>query len=171
LCDAINAILPGYSPHPVVAEIGRGLRVLISATTATHGVDASWVDRLDARATCVDVGINNFSPAFISRAHDEGHTCIRLDFRSAGDLLPVEHNRFFAEIAGRATIAGKHVVAGGYIGQVGDVVVDQIVAPTEVIGIANGTGGLLAPRDWTAAQFEAASAIEFHIRQLTSSRG
>ena len=35
------------------------------------------------------------------------------------------------------------IVAGGFYGKLGNVVVDSIYSPTEIIGIADGKGGLI----------------------------
>jgi hypothetical protein len=79
----------------------------------------------------------------------------RLDMR-AGLTAEIANILETAELIttamGRAELAGVPVVAGGLIGQRGEVVVDTIVAPTRVIGVADGRGHLL--RDGEAAEFE-----------------
>jgi hypothetical protein len=150
LVEAINEVLPRYSPHPVALSAPVGaVDVLVSAVTAEHVVGEEWLRFLAPGALCLDVGINNFAPAFIERAQQAGYTCARLDVRSAGDPLPVEPNPFFERIAGSRHLAGAQMVAGGKIGRRGDVVVDQVQDPTRVIGVANGTGGLLPEEDWS----------------------
>lgn len=149
LVEAINAVLPEHTPHQVVGRRLTGTQVLVSAVTAEAVVDASWVSSLSVSALCVDVGIGNMSAAFIEEAIRAGHECVRLDVRSAGDPLPVHPNPFFAEVAGRRNIDGATIVAGGLMGREGEIVVDAVLRPTTVIGVANGNGGLLPADRWS----------------------
>ena len=149
LCGAINEVLPPFTPSPVGTSAQRGtVDVLISTASADSVIRPEWVPQLAAAALCIDVGINNFTARFLEGALSAGHTMIRLDVRSAGDPLPAEPNPFFTEVAGRLEIDGVTTVAGGYIGQHGDIVLDRITAPNRVVGVANGTGGLLAEEQW-----------------------
>lgn len=166
LVEAINAVLPLYSPHPVSREAPAGeVRVLVSAVTAHHVVTHEWLPLLAAGALCLDVGINNLTPEFIQEAQARGHECARLDVRSAGDPLPAEPNPFFTEVAGSRDIGGSQMVAGGRMGKSGDVVVDQVVGPTRVIGVANGTGGLVPPEEWTSEMDDRVRSVERRIRR------
>lgn len=163
LAGAIDTIVPRHTPHQVAcAEQTDSAPVscLLSALSAEHALGISWIEVLTGQALCVDVGINNFSPEFIEAAHGHGHTCVRLDVRSAGNPLPVVPNPFFAEIAGRTVMGGVSVVAGGTIGYRHEVVVDELSHPRRVIGVANGTGGLLPTSEWDDDVRRSVSALE-----------
>lgn len=149
LVRAINAVVPENTPHPVVAGRLPGSRILVSAVTAEAVVQANWLATLSKHALCIDVGIGNFSPEFIEGAIAASHECVRLDVRSGGDPLPLHPNPFFQKVAGRREIAETTIVAGGLIGRYGELVVDQVEHPTSVVGVANGTGGLLPYSEWT----------------------
>ncbi len=149
LVSAMNKVIPQFSPHPVKILASPFItKVLISAVTATGAIDSPWLDQLAPKSLCIDVGIGNFTPRFIEEAHRHHHTVMRLDVRSAGDPLPLFPNDFFTTVAGKRTIGKHDVVAGGLIGQRGTIVVDNITQPTLMVGIANGTGGLLPEADW-----------------------
>lgn len=163
LVAAINAVLPAHTPHFVKDSAPIGVQVLVSAVTAEHVITEATVERLAAEALCLDVGINNFAPGFIEAANAAGHVCSRLDVRSAGDPLPVVPNPFFEDVAGRRVVGSSEIVAGGLLGRLGDLVVDQVRRPTRVIGVANGTGGLLAPEAWTAAMASEVADVEARI--------
>ena len=47
------------------------------------------------------------------------------------------------EVFGNKKIKGIEVVSGGYYGKYGDVVVDNITKPTQLIGIADGRGDIM----------------------------
>ncbi|WP_156887251.1 hypothetical protein [Nocardioides sp. CF8] len=164
LIDVINTVLPAFTQFPVAGEVPTGaVHVLVSAVTAEHVITPEWLGKLAPAALCLDVGINNLSPSFIEAAIAAGHICSRVDVRSAGDPLPVIPNPFFAQIAGRREFRGVEIVAGGLLGNRGDLVVDQMLNPTLLIGIANGTGGLLSQDDWTAEMRARATEIEAAI--------
>jgi hypothetical protein len=168
LCQALNAILPRFNHHSVEPGVPDAVRVLIVAATARHIVGEGWLDRLADRALCIDVGIDNFAPEFVASANERGHTCLRLDVRAAGSALRIDPNPFFTDVAGRSVIAGHHVVAGGYLGRHGEIVVDQIKEPRRVVGLANGTGGLLDPAHWGEADKRATAAVIAAIDRRTS---
>ena len=164
LAGALNAVLPRHVPFGVGTDLpAQGIDILVSAVTAEHVISADWVDRLAAGAVCIDVGINNLAPDFIETAQSAGHTCLRLDVRSAGDPLAVDPNPFFTDVAGRVEIDGSSLVAGGHIGRRGELVVDEVRNPTRIIGVANGTGGLLPRDEWTEDISARVATIEQHI--------
>ena len=165
LVRAINAVLPEYTPHRVVLHQLATTRVLVSAVTSEGVVDVGWVSTLQKPALCIDVGIGNLAPEFIEAAIAGGHECVRLDVRSAGDPLPLHPNPFFERVAGRRALAGASLVAGGLIGHRGEIVVDQIQRPTSVIGVANGTGGLLPPAQWTEVMRADVESVRVLVRQ------
>ena len=153
LAAALNEILPPHTSHEVCAD-GRSdlVDVLISAVAADGVIGPEWLERLRGSALCIDVGINNFTAEFIEGALTAHHSMTRLDVRSAGDPLPAEPNPFFDQIAGRLEFDnGITAVAGGYVGRYGEVVLDRITPPVRVIGVANGTGGLLPANQWPAS--------------------
>ncbi len=151
LVDAINCVLPPFSPHHVTTSLPEsGTRVFISAVTATAIIGPSWLSRLAAPSLCVDVGIGNFTPEFIHQAHQRGHTVMRLDVRCAGDPLPLRPNPFFLTVAGNRRIGDINIVGGGLIGTLGAIVVDNVTQPSLVVGVADGFGGLLPEPSWNA---------------------
>ena len=93
---------------------------------------------VDATLGCVDNGA-------IELARERGITIWRTDMRAAmaGEMTTVLRTHQMQKHMGRGEIAGISVVAGGILGEEGDVVVDSIIEPSKVIGIADGRGNLL----------------------------
>lgn len=74
-----------------------------------------------------------------------GVEVIRLDGRAAltGEVIGLlDAQRLADKVMGRVYISSIPVVAGGVWGNAGDVVVNSIKEPTQVIGIADGNGGI-----------------------------
>ena len=161
---AINAILPRHSERLLGPGGVRTFGTLVSAVARHGAVGTDWLERLEPSALVIDVGINNLTADFIRNAHDRGHTCLRLDVRAAPHPVPPITNPFFASVVGRTHIDGVPVVAGGLIGRPGEVVVDRVVHPELVIGVADGTGGLLPYWLWSAEQREEVALVEERLR-------
>ncbi|WP_346008399.1 hypothetical protein [Janibacter terrae] len=153
LVDAANTALPRFTPHKVANRPIPNSNVLISAVAAADIITQDHIAILAPEgALCIDVGIGNLAPTFIREATRHGHTCVRLDVRSAGNPLPSHPNSFFSDVAGRTRIGESDLVAGGLIGMRGEVVVDAIKGPRKIIGLASGTGTLIPEDDWTQEQ-------------------
>lgn len=74
-----------------------------------------------------------------------GAEVIRLDGRAAliGEVVGLlDAQKLADQVMGRGDVSTTSVVAGGVWGRDGDVVVNSIKEPTQVIGIADGNGGI-----------------------------
>lgn len=118
----------------------------IPFVSAEEVITEEYIDILNVNSLCLDGGIGNFSKGFIKSALDHGHEVRRLDVRQSQEIMDgyvnSRLNSQFDKIIGRDEIGGYSVVAGGIIGQDGEVIVDNITNPQKVIGIANGIGGV-----------------------------
>lgn len=130
-----------------IGDISRDkLDGFVSFVTAEQVITSDYLNILKDHAICLDGGIGNFSYAFIEKGLEYGHDIRRVDVRQANSILEgyikSRIDNSFNNIIGRKIIDGVSVVAGGIIGRKNEVIVDQIVNPTRVIGIANGIGGV-----------------------------
>jgi 4-hydroxy-2-oxovalerate aldolase len=94
----------------------------------------------------VDLGIGSFDKYTIDSALQKKIPLYRVDTKSAlvAEITRiVQTDKHITKRMGKATFDGVSVVAGGIIGNKGDVVVDSISKPTQIIGIADGTGHVL----------------------------
>lgn len=94
----------------------------------------------------IDVGINNFRTDFIRELLKNGNELLRLDTRIALPYQLIKQNNyikfFLNEVVGQKEVNDVVIVAGGIVGKEGSVIVDQIEKPTQIIGIADGSGGI-----------------------------
>lgn len=129
----------------------------ISFVSADEVITSDYNNLLKDNALCLDGGIGNFSEEFISTALENGHDVRRLDVRQSQEIMDgyinSRLNSQFSEIIGRDVINNHSVVAGGIMGQDGQVIIDRIVNPTRVIGIANGIGGVKNESDLSAQEY------------------
>lgn len=77
----------------------------------------------------------------------------RVDMRAglSEEIINVlETHELKDRIMGEGKIADIPAVAGGVLGRRGDIVLDSIINPTMVIGVADGKGGLLNQNEISA---------------------
>ena len=91
-----------------------------------------------------DVGVSNFDEEFIALQKQKGCKAIYRSDDRAGIASMVLHmmetNYLSRYCMGRISLGKVHIVAGGIIGEQGDVVVDSIESPRKIFGVANGDG-------------------------------
>ena len=113
-----------------------------------HG--ASWFNqrfakRLSSKTYVLDAGIGTILPDGIAEAQRRGCLLLRVNIWPAltGTLSAVHDSLMKTnEALGWEILDGVPVVAGGAMGQSGDVIVDSVHHPTRVIGVCDGQGGV-----------------------------
>ncbi|MFC1849991.1 hypothetical protein ACFL27_07360 [candidate division CSSED10-310 bacterium] len=90
--------------------------------------------------------VGSILPGALEEASSRGVLLLRVNIWPvlAGALI-ASHESFLVhqKSFGCGNMAGIPVVAGGAIGKKGDVIIDNISEPTRVIGIADGSGGII----------------------------
>lgn len=159
IAGALSELLPRHAPNPLralasIEDLDEAfIDALVTFVSESGVVGESLCRVLKPGALALDGGINNFRPDFFPAAARMGVKALRLDVRLGApfSLLGVcgftEH--FFAHVLGHGERNGLPVVAGGFVGRRGDIILDSIDDPQQVIGIANGTGGLVPSSELT----------------------
>ncbi|MCM3088661.1 NAD(P)-binding domain-containing protein [Bhargavaea ginsengi] len=152
LVDAINLVLPRHSRVTVKAfpadSYEDTLDAIIPFVSAEKVVSEELVMFLSETSLSVDGGIGNFTESYISKALEKKSSVVRLDVRIALPFTEASLNSsapnfgFFKEVFGERVINNTKIVAGGVIGDEGTIIVDQIKSPRQIVGIANGYGGV-----------------------------
>lgn len=145
---AINMFLPknGYKIDKLEDGHDLKLDIIISAISSEFTDEATIKPFINRETLLIDVGINNFRVDFIKNLLINGNEILRLDTRIALPYQMIKQNNytqnFFTNVIGEKEVKGIIMVAGGIIGKEGSVIVDQINQPTQIIGIADGSGGV-----------------------------
>ncbi|WP_101842480.1 hypothetical protein [Halobacillus sp. Marseille-P3879] len=146
---AINLFLPKYnSTIKVFDEFpkNKAADIIISFLSGEFKDEKKLLEVIDKNSFIVDGGINNFSEDFINEMLINNINITRLDTRIAIPyqmlLFHKDTKIFFKEVYGKGNLQGIPLVSGGFIGDEGSVIVDNINLPEQVIGIADGKGGL-----------------------------
>lgn len=106
---------------------------------------ANIVEAAPGNCILFDGGVGSFSDEALKVAADRCLMVIRPDMQSelSSEISAAIGARNTArQSCGRTIIAGVSVVAGGVLGRKGEVVVDSILAPSRVMGVADGSGNI-----------------------------
>lgn len=149
ILNAINLFIPKYSRKVMsfdqIPQTER-VDVIVSFLSGKFKEEHLLYPFIDRSTFIIDGGINNFSNNFIKSSLNKNILITRLDTRIAlpYQLLSIHNDtlNFFDNIYGTKTINNVQFVAGGVIGHEGAVIVDNIRQPSQIIGIADGNGGV-----------------------------
>lgn len=128
----------------IKASINADVMIGFSAKGAV--ISKKMLEKMNPEGLVIDASVGTILPEGVQYAINSGLKVYRLDMRAglSGEIITaLETKELIKNIAGKSEINGVTVVAGGFIGKRGDVVVDSISNPTRIIGIADGMGGLI----------------------------
>ncbi|MYL56098.1 hypothetical protein GLW20_01075 [Virgibacillus halodenitrificans] len=149
IITGLNLILPKYSRSIKQYNdlcFDDNLDLVVSFLSGQFAEEDKILPFIKQQTVVIDGGINNFSGNFIQQMLDQDTNIIRLDTRIALPyqmLLQDSYTQsFFGEILGENQINDVMIVSGGFVSSEGAVIVDNIKRPNQIIGIADGKGGV-----------------------------
>lgn len=146
--DAINQLKPAECRSRVIPvtkkKIPKDLDCIVGFTRGIPVITREVVQNLKKNGLLLDGGTGTVNESGIIEARSRNIRILRLDIRVgfsyyAGMILNAES--FIENVVGRRKVNKLHIVAGGFIGEKGDIIVDNIKKPTKIIGVSNGKGG------------------------------
>ncbi len=147
--NAINRLKPSecrsFAIPVTKGKIPKNLDCIVGFTRGVPVVTKEIVQNLKKNGLLLDGGTGTIAESGIIEARSRNVKILRLDIRVgfshyAGMISDTEN--FIRNIVGKRKVNGLHIVAGGFIGERGDIIVDNIKKPTRIIGISNGKGGI-----------------------------
>ena len=132
------------SPHAIDRLNHARLIVVWPKGKAWFGSDQA--QQLAAGTYVLDAGIGSILPDGQEKARQREALLIRVNvWPTLAGALSAAHEsaRVYQESHGWDHMAGVPVIAGGALGEHGDVIVDSVRQPTRVIGVSDGHGGVL----------------------------
>jgi len=147
--NAINIIKPKECPDRAKAiskkSIPQNLDCIIGFARGSSIITKSTISNVRKGGYVLDGGLETISLSGIKEAKKRKIFLQKIDIRMgflSNALLMLNTEKLLVKIYGKKRVDDFHIVAGGYIGNKGDIVVDSITNPTKIIGTANGEGGL-----------------------------
>lgn len=119
--------------------------VIIVWPTAAPWFDQGFSHSLSPNAYVLDAGIGAILPDAIDEARRRGCLLLRVNIWPAlTGALSAAHESLMKtnDAFGWETLDGIPIVAGGAMGNSGDVIVDAVRHPTRIIGVCDGHGGV-----------------------------
>ncbi len=117
--------------------------IVIGLTPGTHDITREMISKVKDGAILIDAGKGSFSREAIGEAERRGLQIYRASIAASFEgqismLLKMEE--ILEREAGRREINGVSIISGSLMGHKGDLVVDNFLNPTQVFGVADGTG-------------------------------
>jgi len=144
---AVNSLAPGKDKSDshlatVLAEAGALISFGKEYTEDLTEIHADLLNpEMKIYATCPEAYVASFWNAAMSKKLPLIRVDNRIGLATEIELV-IETNRLQGN-TGSSEIAGIPAVSGGVIGAKGTIVVDSIIRPSMVIGVADGKGGLV----------------------------
>jgi hypothetical protein len=147
LVESVNRSLTLSGAHisEDASAIPGALNAVVALSPRTPIVSTELVQVLPVDTLLFDAGIGSLHRDALSEAKRRGLRVVRIDFRPtiAATAIELIHLKSIVRNQmGRGVWDGVTVVAGGLIGDPGDVIVDDFGKPTRIIGVADGSGGI-----------------------------
>jgi len=147
--ESLNTIKIHDSPFQIKKaktkkEISFNTDILIGLDR-DQKIDAQMVNSMAKKGLIIDAIFGSVAPYAIGLAKQHGIKLLRVDMKAAmaGEMTTILRTYAMSRGIERSQIDGIPVVLPTSFGDKGDVVVDSILSPTEVIGISDGKGGVL----------------------------
>jgi len=153
--DRLNKIIKGFNlikeNNFIDGKVDKirastNANVMIGFSINDQVISKKMLEKMNPNGLVIDAGIGSILPEGLQYATNSGLRVYRLDMRAglSGEIITaLETKELMENIAGKSEINKIPVVAGGFIGKRGDVVVDSISNPARIIGIADGMGHLI----------------------------
>ena len=159
IIDGLNFILPTDCPSNIYYNEkppeNVHFDVVIGFSIDEPSIDIEFIKKLSEKTVILDAGIGSISEDAIQYALGNNFNIFRLDMRASlsGNIINViESYDLKNNVYGMKRFLEYNIVAGGFFGLKGDIVVDSITNPTKVIGVADGKGHLMS--DEKALEYE-----------------
>lgn len=173
LVKSLNLFLPKYTQSiksSLRIEEKQKFDVVVSALSGQFQEEKKLFPITGKDSLIIDVGINNFSKNFIQSLLKHKINIVRLDTRIAFPYQMLSSHeytqKFFKEILGQTIIDGVLVASGGYIGTEGTIIVDNIKQPNQIIGVADGRGGVKKSEQLTESDRNGIRKLQQTISKL-----
>lgn len=119
--------------------------IIIGATPGVPAIDIECLKTASAHPLCIDTGKDSFFPDAMEYAASSGIEIFRTDITATleGVISSILREELISKLhRGKKLIEGVTIVSGGVLGRAGDIVVDSLLNPQHIYGVADGCGDL-----------------------------
>ena len=174
IVTALNIIKPAETIATVSAgadnlSIAQDVDLLVGLTQGTPVITMAMVDVMAPGAVVVDGGKGCCEPEAIRRAQEKDIPIYRADIRPGFEghmCMALETERIVEYALGRTEFDGVPVVSSGLLARPNEIVVDSIVDPNAVFGVADGLGDFVRILDANQAELLQTAHNFIHRKQV-----
>lgn len=155
ITNAINSMKPRECPDKVKGiskdSLPQNLDCIIGFTRGIPIINKKIISNVKHLSYIIDGGLGTISSSGLEEARKRKINVLKIDTRIGflgNAILMLYTEKFLKEVFGFRKIADFNIVAGGYLGEKGDIVVDKISKPSRIIGIADGSGGIIDSKNF-----------------------
>lgn len=148
--NALNEIKPNETKSKVFAKsitkVATDCDIIIGFTPKIPAINSKMILQMKSNGLIIDGGLGTLHEEAINVAKKRKINIIRIDVRPsfiASLALVFETKNFFENYYGSIKMKNFNIISGGIYGKLGDVVVDSVKNPTQLIGISDGKGGII----------------------------
>jgi len=148
--NALNEIKPNETKSKVFAKsitkVATDCDVIIGFTPKIPVINSKMILQMKSNGLIIDGGLGTLYEEAIKIAKKKKINIIRVDVRPgfiASLALVFETKKFFENYYGSIKMKNFNIISGGIYGELGDIVVDSVKNPTQLIGISDGKGGII----------------------------
>ena len=148
ILNALNKIRLQDSPFKIkkidLKDTDMHVDILIGMDTKQK-INVKMVRNIKNGGAIIDAAYGALDKDAIELAHKQDVNVFRIDLKAsiAGEMTTIlRTNNLMAE-TGRTTMAGVPIISSTVLGNKGDIIVDSIIKPNRVIGMADGEGHIM----------------------------
>lgn len=132
------------------SKVAKDCDALIGFSSSVPVITSSMVMQMKKTGVVVDGGLGTIQPQAIRLAQKREIPIKRIDVRASisgivTSLLETKH--LLEKVMGSLIYKNVRIISGGVYGKYGDIVIDDVSKPTQILGIADGMGKLLPSSD------------------------
>lgn len=150
VANALNTIKPKECKAEILPKditmIAHNVDLLIGFTPGIPVIDSKMVNQMKRNGILIDGGSGTIYTDVVQDAQKKGIRVMRLDISTgfaSAVALSFEMKKFLDKIFEYKNYKGIRMISRGIYGVYGDVIVDNVSNPTQVVGIADGRGKVL----------------------------
>ncbi|MFH1282525.1 MAG: 4-hydroxy-2-oxovalerate aldolase [bacterium] len=128
------------------SEYSPKIDFIVGLTPYKKSIQCNMLSKTHSNSIIIDAGPMSIAEDVLNYAHKHNLKVFKIDMRAGlfGEIETTLKTHLVTKaILGKDTIRGARVIAGGFIGKKGDIVLDSIQKPTRILGVSDGKGGLL----------------------------
>ena len=125
-------------------EFKDGIDILVGFNRKQK-IDMEMIEKMNRNGIIIDAVFESIDLDAINLASKYNIQIFRIDMKAAmaGEMTTVLRTHNMIKDTGKNYIGDIPIISSTYMGAKGDIVVDSILNPTEVIGVADGIGNIL----------------------------